>query len=252
MENNNEKNSNDRDKIKDTYETKGGTIESRSGRIFGGSVLIIIGAVWFARQFGVEFPAWLFSWGTLLIALGVFIGSRHSFRGFGWIIPIVIGTIMLIETFVPELSFRHYLWPLLIIGFGLLMIFRPRHHRRNWESNHELSSDDTIDATNIFGSTKKNIITKDFKGGDITTLFGGTDLNFTQADINGTVVIDVTQVFGGTKLIIPAHWNIKSDVVCIFGGIEDKRPQSKEITESNKVLKLDGTCIFGGIEIKSF
>jgi len=254
MENYNEKYSKDlKDKIvKESQEPKRG-LENRSGRIFGGSVLVIIGAFLLARQFGIELPEWLFSWGTLLIAFGLFIGAKHSFRGIGWLIPIIIGGVILIENFIPDLSIKHYIWPLLIICLGLFMIFRPRHHhRRDWGWEPGVSSEDSIDATSIFGSTKKSIISKDFKGGDITTVFGGTDLNLTQADINGTVVIDVTQVFGGTKLIVPAHWSIQSDVVCIFGGIEDKRPQSKDITDPPKVLKLDGTCIFGGIEIKSF
>jgi predicted membrane protein len=254
MEDYNEKYSKDlRDKIVREAQEPRRRLEHRSGRVFGGSVLVIIGAVLLARQYGIELPEWLFSWGTLLVALGLFIGAKHSFRGFGWFIPIIIGGVILIENFVPELSIRHYIWPLLIICFGLFMIFRPRHHhRRDWGWEPGVSSEDSIDATSIFGSTKKSIISKDFKGGDITTVFGGTDLNLTQADINGTVMIDVTQVFGGTKLIVPAHWSIKSDVVCIFGGIEDKRPQSKDITDPPKILKLDGTCIFGGIEIKSF
>src|SRR5258706_12432246 len=253
MENYNEKYSKDlKDKIVTEAQEPRRGLENRSGRIFGGSVLVIIGGILLVRQLGVELPEWILSWGTLLIALGLFIGARHSFRGIGWMIPIIIGGVILIENFVPDLSVKHYIWPLLIICFGLFMIFRPRHHRRDWGWNPEVSYEDFIDVTSIFGSTKKNIISKDFKGGDITTVFGGTDLNLTQADINGTVVIDVTQVFGGTKLIVPAHWSIQSDVVCIFGGIEDKRPQSKDIPDSPKILKLDGTCIFGGIEIKSF
>jgi predicted membrane protein len=253
MENYNEKYSNDlKDKMGNESRDPNKRLENRSGRVFGGSVLVIIGAFLLARQVGIALPEWLFSWGTLLIALGLFIGAKHAFRGIGWMMPIIIGGVILIENFMPELSIKHYIWPLLIICFGLFMIFRPRHHRRDWDWDRGVSSEDSIDATSIFGSTKKNIISKDFKGGDITTVFGGTDLNLTQADINGTVVIDVTQIFGGTKLIVPAHWNIKSDVVCIFGGIEDKRPQSKDIPDSPKVLKLDGTCIFGGIEIKSF
>ncbi len=253
MENYNEKYSKDlKDKIVAEAQEPRRGLENRSGRIFGGSVLVIIGGILLVRQLGVELPEWILSWGTLLIAVGLFIGAKHSFRGIGWMIPIIIGGVILIENFVPDLSVKHYIWPLLIICFGLFMIFRPRHHRRDWGWNPEVSSEDFIDATSIFGSTKKNIISKDFKGGDITTVFGGTDLNLTQADISGTVVIDVTQVFGGTKLIVPAHWSIQSDVVCIFGGIEDKRPQSKDIPDSPKILKLDGTCIFGGIEIKSF
>jgi predicted membrane protein len=172
-------------------------------------------------------------------------------------VPILVGSAFLIDDMLPEVSFREYIWPLLIISFGLFMIFRPRGRHRRWGSPKDwgsptVSSEDEIDSTSIFGGTRKNIITKDFKGGDITTVFGGTDLNFMQADIQGTVNIDITQVFGGTNLIVPPHWSLKSDVVCLFGSIEDKRPQVKDLPDPSKILKLSGTCIFGGIEIKSY
>ena len=73
-----------------------------------------------------------------------------------------------------------------------------------------------------------------------------------QADIKGTASIDITQAFGGMKLVVPPHWNIKSEVVCVFGGIDDKRPISNDTADSNKVLILRGTCIFGGIDIRSY
>ena len=37
-------------------------------------------------------------------------------------------------------------------------------------------------------------------------MFGGAEINFMQADIQGRVELEVNQVFGGTKLIVPAHW----------------------------------------------
>lgn len=37
------------------------------------------------------------------------------------------------------------------------------------------------------------------------------------------VTLEITTIFGGTKLIIPSNWEIKSEAVMIFGGIEDKR-----------------------------
>ena len=132
------------------------------------------------------------------------------------------------------------------------MIFRPHHrNKRFWESG-TVSTDDTIEAISIFGGTKRNIISKEFKGGEITTAFGGTELNFMQGDITGTAQIDITQIFGGTKLVVPSNWNIKSEVVCVFGGIDDKRPIIKDLQEANKTLVLRGVCIFGGIDIKSY
>jgi hypothetical protein len=119
-------------------------------------------------------------------------------------------------------------------------------------SEENFSQDDYIDTTSIFGGTKKNILSKDFKGGDIVNVFGGTELNLTQADIKGSAVLELTTIFGGTKLIVPSNWAIKSEAVTIFGGIEDKRQMPPSSEQPDKVLLLRGTVIFGGIDIKSF
>jgi hypothetical protein len=86
------------------------------------------------------------------------------------------------------------------------------------------------------------------------TIFGGTELNFGQADMNNRIVLDITQIFGGAKLIVPPHWRIHSEeIVSIFGSVEDKRPIVANPTyDENKVLILKGTNIFGGIDIKSY
>jgi hypothetical protein len=57
---------------------------------------------------------------------------------------------------------------------------------------------------------------------------------------------------GGTKLLLPTHWDIKSEMVAFFGGIEDKRQLVSGSTDPQKVLVLKGTSICGGIEIRNF
>ena len=113
------------------------------------------------------------------------------------------------------------------------------------------SSEDYIDATTVFGGIQKTIVSKDFKGGDITIFMGGSEINMAQADINGTVAIDITQIMGGTKLIVPSHWEIRSNITSVFGNVEDKRQQDR-VTNPAKVLIIDGTSVFGGIEIKNY
>jgi predicted membrane protein len=81
--------------------------------------------------------------------------------------------------------------------------------------------------------------------------FGGSEINLMQADIKGRVKIEVVQVFGGTKIIVPANWIVQSEMLAIFGGIEDKRPPQLN-TIPDKILIIEGTSIFGGIDIKSF
>jgi predicted membrane protein len=115
-----------------------------------------------------------------------------------------------------------------------------------------VSGDDFIDTTSIFGSVNKTILSKDFKGGEIVNVFGGTELNFTQADISGRVYIDVTQLFGGIKLIVPPHWQVTSDIAAVFAGIDDKRRPGTVAQSPDKILILKGTSIFAGIEIRSY
>lgn len=235
------------------------TERNRSGRIMGGLFIVAIGLVFLASRAGMDFPQWIFSGKTILIALGLYLGFRHSFRGFRWLIPIFIGGFLLIDDVYPDYNIAHFTWPLVIIGFGLFIIFRAgKKHKdwKKWDAGHtENSNDDYLDSTVVFGGMKKNVISKNFRGGEAVTIFGGTEINLTQADVNGVVVLDLTQVFGGTKLIVPSHWRIQSkDLVAIFGGVDDKRPllSNPSAEETNKVLILEGTCIFGGIDIKSY
>jgi predicted membrane protein len=233
------------------------------GRVWVGLLIVAIGSVFLAKQMGMYLPEWLFSWGAILIAIGIFVGAKHGFRSGGWIGVVAIGAVLLIDEVSPELSFHQYLWPIAIISVGLLMIIRPRRKKNDykWSSFQNKTTgeptsagavDDYIDSVSVFGGNKKNIISKDFKGGDIVIFFGGMELNLSQADINGAVELEITQIFGGTKLILPSNWRIKSEIITIFGGFDDKRKLSTDMPDSQKVLVLKGTCVFGGIDVKSF
>jgi hypothetical protein len=235
---------------------------NRTGRVIGGSIIVIVGLVYLANEAGVHIPRWIISIETALIALGLYIGFRHNFKGLGWLIPIVIGCVLLVDDIFPYTDLSDYLWPMIIIGVGLVMIFKPGRkgndpYWKKWDAGHSHlnTDDDYIDSTVLFGGVKKNIISKNFRGGEAVTVFGGTEINLTQADVDGKIVLDLTQIFGGTKLIVPPHWKIQSeDLVAIFGGVEDKRAilSDPSTVSGSKVLVLKGTCIFGGIDIKSF
>jgi hypothetical protein len=235
----------------------------RSGRVMGGLFVVGIGIIVLARKAGVHFPYWLFSWEMLFIALGLFIGFRHSFKNMTWLVFVLIGSVLLLDDIFPYSDISDFTWPIIIISIGLIMIFRSGRKNdgpywKRWEetytSTHEFS-DDHIDSTAVFGGVKKNVLSKNFKGGEATAVFGGTDINLMQADMDGKVRLDLTAIFGGIKLLVPPHWKIQSeDLVAIFGGVEDKRPPVSDpsMIDTNKVLILQGTCIFGGIDIKSY
>ncbi|WP_333819509.1 LiaF transmembrane domain-containing protein [Ohtaekwangia sp.] len=245
-----------------------------SGRAWAGLVIVVVGGVLLAKRAGADLPSWLFTWPMIPIVFGIFAGAKHRFRHWGWLIPVAIGFIFLSEQFV-DISIAQYFWPLFIIVIGLAMIFRPKRNRehawRRWEErrhrrfggdrfnndrftdvNTQNTEEDYIDAVTVFGGAKKVIISKDFKGGEATTFFGGVEINLMQADINGKAELELVQVFGGTKLVVPSNWKIQTEeLVSVFGGLDDKR---KNITtpDPDKILVLRGTCVFGGIDIKSY
>ena len=238
-----------------------GAVHSKHSRVWTGIFILLIGVAALLKASIPFFPDWVFSWQMLLVALGMFIGVRHNFRGVAWFILMLIGGVFLLNDIYPEFGLRRYMWPFALIAVGLFILSRPRNRRGpDNENKADQSSDvgtgfskeDFVETTSIFGGAKKIIISKNFKGADLVNIFGGTELDLSQADFTGTAVIELTTIFGGTKLLVPSNWSVKSEAVTIFGGIEDKR-RMQTITEiPDKTLLIRGTVIFGGIDIKSF
>lgn len=247
--------------------------EHRRGKIFGGMLIVVAGSLFLAKELGAEIPSWVFTWKMFLIAIGLMIGVKHKFMHPGWLIFILVGGAFMVSDMYPAIALKPILWPVLLILFGLFIMFKPRrknrerywkkwqkhherHHRRRYEGNcynEETESNDVLDYTVFMGGVKKNILTKNFKGGEVVAVFGGTELNLLQADFENTVTLELTGVFAGIKLIIPANWEVQSELVSAFGSVEDKRPVQSKTTEGDvKVLVLKGTVFFGGIDIKSY
>lgn len=248
-----------------------------NGKVLAGIMLIAVGLVILASKLHLFFlPHWVFSWQMFLIVLGLFIGFKHNFRKPSWLILVLIGSFFLVNDLIDGFNMRIYFWPIILISIGIWVMLKPRkeypRHWRNRASRHVddraesqdysddagytgnggYSSEEVVDSAAIFGGIKKNIISKNFKGGEVVSVFGGTELNLSQADIQQPVVLEATQIFGGTTLVLPPHWEVKSEMVAILGGIDDKRPIMPGGYDPNKVLILKGTTLFGGLNIKSY
>jgi predicted membrane protein len=233
-----------------------------------GIIVVAVGALLLLDRLDFDLvPYWLISWKTLLIAIGVAVGLRKNFQGIGWIVLIIVGSFFLIED-IPGIDFevRRYVFPVIIITVGLVILSRSvlsksaGEARKGWMGANEQSSDllidyssgdERIDITSVFGGSKRRIFSKNFRGGQMTAIFGGSDLDLSQADIQGTVAVDVVSVFGGVKLIVPANWEVKSNISAILGGVEDKRRDPSSFSPEKKLV-LTGVCMFGGVEIKSY
>jgi len=234
-------------------------------RLWLGVVLVLGGLVYLAYKMGAPFPAWMLSWHTALIACGILMGIKNRFNNTSWLIMIAVGAIFLADDILPDIDLHNYIGPILAIAVGLIFILRPHktkeHRRDRWTSrytgpvkpsNNTTSDAEYIDDNSFLGSMNKVILSKNFKGGEINCVLGGAQVDLSQADIQGQAILEINQVFGGTKLIVPANWNLKIEIMAVLGGVEDKRTVQATAVDNDKVLILKGNTVFGGIEIKNY
>jgi predicted membrane protein len=234
-------------------------------RVVLAGLLIITGFVFLLKSLGLIPPFfwWIFSWEMILIAIGVFILLAR-----GAILPGVIligvGSYFLLQDIGFYWIDHWMIWAIILIAVGMIVLLRrdipgAKHHGK-WKGgshfSHSESTDpgvDYIDEVAAFSGGEKIITSQNFKGGKVTGIFGGTEINLLNAKLaKGTNYLDIFNMFGGTTLIIPRDWNVKIDIVALFGGVGDKRDIVNNPDMDDRVLYIKGLVLFGGGEIKSF
>jgi predicted membrane protein len=223
-----------------------------------GIVVILVGLAFLLRNIGVighEISHNIFSWGALIILIGVMnLIGRKQWWG---IVLIAVGIFLLPvvfqAVFTPAVNFWHIFWPAVIILFGLSMVIhRGRWHEGRWHKGRVTSSstsNDFIDEVAVFGGGERVIHSDAFRGGRLVAVFGGSKIDLTKATLSSnTNEIEIVTVFGGAEIIVPSDWNVRIEVFNIFGGFSDKTSPSQ--VDLNKTLIIKGVAVFGGGEIK--
>lgn len=224
----------------------------RKSLVFG-LLVLGLGFAWLLRNFGMlSEEVWdvIFSWQMLLIAIGIVNISNDANRGIGWILIAIGGFFMISEYYDLPTSFRHIFWPALLIIIGLTLIFGSSRifKRRDFTIS---KGEDFIEEVAVFGGRDRVVNSQAFRGGKIVSVFGGSKLDLTKAELaEGNVEIEIVSIFGGSTLLIPTDWNVKLEVFNIFGGYGDKRIRGQ--VDFNKTVVVKGVAIFGGGEIKSY
>ena len=250
--------------------------DNNSSRVWTGVTIMVVGLVLFLRNQGVDIPSWIISWPMLLIVIGLLVGYKRNFNGGGWLAMVLIGGFFTLGK-ITDYSFSKYYFSLAFITLGLFLIFKPKRLGKrklnamrekqmadftdvNQTANSaegyvrtDVEDNDILDSVNVFGGSHHKIFSKNFKGGDVIAIFGGCDINLTQADFVDTITLDVVALFGGCKIIVPPGWEVKSEVTAIFGGMDDKRTVGPVSTEATrKIVIIKGVALFGGVDIRNF
>ena len=238
--------------------------ENRSRTLIFAVIIIAAGGILLLRSIGIlpwEISNVLISWQMLLIVIGIFNIFSAQHKVSGYILVGVGGFFMLDKFYYWDISFWQVFWPLMLIGIGVAVLVNYQKNQANgYRFNHvgakNSSSDDGdyIDEVTIFSGTEKTITSQNFRGGKITSIFGGSEINLTQANLSDeNNNIEVVSIFGGSTLIVPPDWDVKVNVTAVFGGFSDKRYKRTGVEKDpQKLLRVQGVVIFGGGEIKSY
>lgn len=259
---------------RDELFTYGG--DGNDGAIMFGIFVIIAGVLLLCFNSGVLPEIWkrvFFSWQMLLITIGTIELARRRFIGGG--IFLAVGAFFVIRRLMPVYpdiaasgAWAAY-WPMLLIILGVLIllsiVFRPRRRFRSCRDNRQRVKVDMgdmsggftqaagfVDISTIFGSNEQVYLDPVFKGGHISTVFGGVMLDLRRTELaEGETHLKIESVFGGVEIYAPEGWSIELRNESIFGGFADKRlPAVSKTYEDGRKLVIKASNVFGGGEIK--
>jgi predicted membrane protein len=222
-------------------------------RLVLGLGIISIGILFLLGNLDIINPhEYLRLWPVLLVIAGIvhLLQYHQGSRRVWGIILVFIGSAMLLD----RLYFIHFnlwdYWPLILVFVGILMILKSSLFQRRISSSTGERGDSLsyLKATAILGGFRRKSNSQDFKGGELTAIMGGLEIDLRDASIKEEAMIDIFAVMGGVEMRVPDDWLVILEGFPIMGGYEDKTRPPKEVT---KRLIIRGTVVMGGVEIKN-
>ena len=248
------------------------SIDTRSNvtpQLVVGVCLVLFGSLLTLDRLGlVEAAASLRLWPVILIAFGAWkvIEHKESGRTLPGYILVIVGSLLLLNNWgFVRVRFWELIWPAIIIFVGARLIMqrpgRPRHPSGTGPHAFTPVSADgtgTISMLSFFGANKRACNDKPFRGGEMSSIVGGTQLDLRQATIEPgqQAVIEILSILGGHELWVPSGWVVVNNVVPVLGGVEDKRLPAVDAgahlsTDAAPRLVLTGVVVLGGLIIKN-
>jgi len=210
-----------------------------------GTILVIVGAIFLGNEFNFwNIEIFFDGWWTLIIIIPSALGLFQNGTKLSSALGLLIGMLLLIAARdkISWSSVGRIFLPAMLILIGLSVIFK-----KNFKLGKVKSKDNTNNYIAIFSGTEDNVSNERFLGTNITAIFGGVELNLKSAIIDQDIVINCTTVFGGIDLILPDNVKVKTSGVPIFGGIENKKENSKD--EKAPTVYINYVCAFAGVDL---
>jgi predicted membrane protein len=216
-----------------------------------GAVVVAIGVLLLLGTTGIYDIGGLWRYvPSLFVLLGLWAVYRSGFRNLAGpaVLVLVAGTVQLLALGFLTAADVAAWWPLLVVVFGLSLL------AGHWRGRRRVPGVATadVDLLGIFGGTQRRVTSAAFRGGSVTAVFGGVDLDLRAAGVDDPpAAITATALFGGVEIDVPDDWVVEIDALPIFGAVEDDRirlpPEAGDAGEPD--LVVTGVVAFGGISV---
>ena len=217
----------------------------RSRSIIWGLALVILGVIWCGNALDLfDIDLFFDGWWTLFIIVPSILGLISDSDKISNIVSLTIGVLLLLACReVIEFSvFWKLLIPIFIIWIGLSLIIKGVSFKK---ISNNTGVGPRVSAVFAGHDIK---VDDEFKGTDLTAVFGGIDLDLRKAKINGDTTINVFTAFGGADIYVPDDVKVKVQATSVFGGVD--KSKLTDVENAKYTIYINANCIFGGVEIK--
>lgn len=173
-----------------------------------------------------------------------------------WLITIFGLVLIIAQLGLFGLTFTDMLAPMILVTIAFFLV-NPRNllPRNLNTSNEDLNPDEQeIKLFAFMGGGELNYHSKKLTGGEVMAIWGGYEIDFSEADMKGdSMVLNLYCIMGGVEITVPANWRVeKGGAMNIMGGFSNKtRDMAEELNLPPKTLIVSGLALMGGGEIRN-
>lgn len=218
-------------------------------RLVIGVFLIVLGVLFTLENLGYADVEHYFDfWPLLFVVIGwtKWVQARSNPARMAAALWMVVGVWLILYNvgLVPYAFWD--LWPVLLILIGVWVIWQTLERSERRQSDLDPAS--TVAAVAIWSGADRKSSTSDFRGGELTAIMGGCEVDLTQARIaSGEAVLDVFAFWGGIEIRVPPDWKVVSQVSAFMGAYEESAQPAPP--DSTQRLILRGLAIMGAVEV---
>jgi len=214
-----------------------------------GGIIILVGLYFLLDNligFSFSIPSFLFAWPIIFVLVGIV--SLMSGNRQNAVLFLSLGAFFYLQHY-HIIDMRTF-WPLILVAVGLSFIFRDRNIKKeNGMAGGSTDDGNSFDILCLFSGNKHRFKSEAFKGGRVTTVFGGSEIDLREAKAVEGATIDVFCAFGGCEIYVPTDWKVLVDTTAILGGFSDAT--SSRQSETTVTIRIKGLTIFGGGELRN-